>query len=98
MIPICSVCRKLRNEKESWFLVEAYFNKHGDVEFLRVFVRNAISANGTNWKAKPRAEKRHFNRSRVQGFKGSKVFRKGKSCITLVLPLHFRTVNTNDSQ
>lgn len=33
MIPICSVCKKIRDEKESWFLVEAYFKEHWDVEF-----------------------------------------------------------------
>ena len=33
MIPICSVCRKLRDDKESWMLVEAYFKNHWDVDF-----------------------------------------------------------------
>jgi hypothetical protein len=33
MIPICSVCRKVRDKKESWFLVEAYFKEHWDVDF-----------------------------------------------------------------
>ena len=33
MIPICSVCKKVRDEKESWFRVETYFKKHWDVDF-----------------------------------------------------------------
>ena len=37
MIPICSVCKKVQDEKESWFLVEAYFKEHWDVEFSHGF-------------------------------------------------------------
>jgi hypothetical protein len=33
LIPICSVCRKVRDEKESWMLVEAYFKNNWDVDF-----------------------------------------------------------------
>lgn len=33
MIPICSVCRKVKDDKESWFRVESYFKKHWDVDF-----------------------------------------------------------------
>lgn len=33
MIPICSVCRKVRDDKESWMLVEAYFKKAWDIDF-----------------------------------------------------------------
>jgi nitrogen fixation/metabolism regulation signal transduction histidine kinase len=33
MIPICSVCRKLRDDTESWMLVEAYFKNNWDVDF-----------------------------------------------------------------
>ena len=33
MIPICSVCRKVRDDKESWMLVEAYFKNNWDVDF-----------------------------------------------------------------
>jgi hypothetical protein len=33
MIPICSVCRKVRDDKESWMLVEAYFKDKWDVDF-----------------------------------------------------------------
>ena len=33
IIPICSVCRKVRDEKEAWHRVEAYFRKHWDVNF-----------------------------------------------------------------
>ena len=33
MIPICSVCRKVRDDKESWMLVEAYFKNEWGVDF-----------------------------------------------------------------
>jgi hypothetical protein len=33
MIPICSVCRKVRDDKESWMMVEAYFKDKWDVDF-----------------------------------------------------------------
>ena len=37
MIPICSVCRKIRDEKEAWLRVEAYFKEHWDVDFTHSF-------------------------------------------------------------
>lgn len=33
MIPICSVCKKVRDEKETWSRVEAYFKEQWDVDF-----------------------------------------------------------------
>lgn len=33
MIPICSICREVRDEKETWSRVEAYFKEHWDVDF-----------------------------------------------------------------
>jgi len=33
MIPICSVCGKVRDDKESWMRVEAYFKNSWDVDF-----------------------------------------------------------------
>jgi hypothetical protein len=33
MIPICSTCKKVRDDKESWTRVEAYFKSHWDVDF-----------------------------------------------------------------
>ena len=33
MIPICSVCRKVRDEKESWSMIESYFKEQWDVDF-----------------------------------------------------------------
>ncbi len=33
MIPICSMCRKLRDDEASWSRVESYFKKHWDVDF-----------------------------------------------------------------
>ena len=33
LIPICSVCRKVRDGEKSWMLVEAYFKSNWDVDF-----------------------------------------------------------------
>jgi len=33
IIPICSVCRKIRDDKESWLQLEAYFKNTWDVDF-----------------------------------------------------------------
>ncbi|MCX5829219.1 MAG: PAS domain-containing protein [Deltaproteobacteria bacterium] len=33
LIPICSICKKVRDDKESWMRVEAYFKNHWDVNF-----------------------------------------------------------------
>lgn len=33
MIPICSVCGKVRDDKESWMRVEAYFNDNWGIDF-----------------------------------------------------------------
>ena len=33
MIPICSVCRQVQDEKESWSRIEVYFKKQWDVDF-----------------------------------------------------------------
>jgi hypothetical protein len=33
ILPICSICKKVRDDKESWFRFEAYFKEHWDVDF-----------------------------------------------------------------
>ena len=33
MIPICAICKRVRTDRQSWMLVEAYFKKHWDVDF-----------------------------------------------------------------
>jgi PAS domain-containing protein len=33
MIPICSVCRKVRDDKESWMQIESYFMENWDLAF-----------------------------------------------------------------
>lgn len=33
IIPICSFCRKVRDDKESWLRVESYFKTHWDLDF-----------------------------------------------------------------
>jgi len=33
MIPVCSICKKVRDDQESWSRFEAYFKEHWDVDF-----------------------------------------------------------------
>ena len=33
MISICSICRKVQDEKESWFRIEAYFKERWHLDF-----------------------------------------------------------------
>jgi PAS domain-containing protein len=33
LIPICSICKKVRDDKASWSRFEAYFKEHWDVDF-----------------------------------------------------------------
>ncbi|MFZ3045829.1 MAG: hypothetical protein WA151_07935, partial [Desulfatirhabdiaceae bacterium] len=33
IIPICSICKKVRDDKESWMLLESYFKNNWDVDF-----------------------------------------------------------------
>ena len=33
MIPICSICKEIRDEKEAWSRFEVYFKEHWDVDF-----------------------------------------------------------------
>ncbi len=33
IIPVCSVCKKMRDDKESWMMVESYFVKNWDIGF-----------------------------------------------------------------
>jgi PAS domain-containing protein len=33
IIPICSICKKVRDDKESWMRVESYFKNNWDVDF-----------------------------------------------------------------
>lgn len=37
MIPICSVCKKVRNDENTWHLIESYFKDHWDLEFSHGF-------------------------------------------------------------
>jgi hypothetical protein len=42
LIPICSVCRKVRDDKESWMQVEAYFKSGWDVDFTHGFCPDCL--------------------------------------------------------
>ena len=33
LIPICSICKKIRDDKQSWSRVENYFKEHWDLDF-----------------------------------------------------------------
>lgn len=36
MIPICSRCKQIRDEKEAWSRLEIYFKEHWDVDFSHI--------------------------------------------------------------
>ncbi|RII25335.1 MAG: hypothetical protein CXR31_14145 [Geobacter sp.] len=44
LIPICSVCRKVRDDKESWLQIEAYFKEGWDVDFTHAFCPDCLKA------------------------------------------------------
>ena len=44
MIPICSVCRKVRDDKESWMQVEAYFKNNWDVDFSHGYCPDCLKS------------------------------------------------------
>ena len=58
IIPICSVCREIRDEKEAWSRVETYFKEHWDVDFSHSLCPNCYKAEMGKMKkalkAKPR--------------------------------------------
>jgi len=37
IIPVCAVCKKVRDDKESWMLVESYFKRNWDVDFTHSY-------------------------------------------------------------
>lgn len=42
MIPICSICKKVRDDKESWLRIEAYSKIIWTLTFLMVIARNVL--------------------------------------------------------
>ena len=44
IIPICSVCKEVRDEKEAWSRVEMYFKEHWDVDFSHSLCPKCIKA------------------------------------------------------
>ena len=40
MIPICSICKKVRDDKESWMQVETYFKNNWDIDFSHGYCPN----------------------------------------------------------
>ena len=44
LIPICCVCRKVRDDKESWMQVEAYFKNSWDVDFTHGYCPDCYQA------------------------------------------------------
>lgn len=33
LLPICAACKKIRNDKGYWTILESYLRKHSDIEF-----------------------------------------------------------------
>lgn len=48
IIPICSSCRKVRDDKESWMRVEAYFNDRWDLDFSHGYCPDCLKVEMDN--------------------------------------------------
>jgi hypothetical protein len=44
MIPICSICGKVRDDQESWMRIEAYFKDRWDVDFSHSLCPDCLQA------------------------------------------------------
>ena len=44
MIPICSICGKVRDDQESWMRIESYFKEHWDVDFSHSLCPSCLDA------------------------------------------------------
>lgn len=44
LIPICARCKKIRNEKDYWVMVEEYFQQHLDVDFTHGMCPECVQA------------------------------------------------------
>jgi hypothetical protein len=44
MIPICSVCGKVRDDRESWMRMESYFKETWDVDFSHGLCPDCLKA------------------------------------------------------
>ena len=44
MIPICSVCGKVRNDQESWMYIDSYLRQHWDVDFSHGLCPDCLQA------------------------------------------------------
>ena len=42
LIPICSVCHKIKDEEETWGRIEAYFKEHWDVNFTHGYCPDCL--------------------------------------------------------
>jgi hypothetical protein len=56
MIPICSVCGKVRDNKESWMRVEAYFKNTWDVDFSHGYCPDCFKIEMDKIKARSKGE------------------------------------------
>lgn len=56
MIPICSICGKVRDDKESWMRVETYFKNSWDVDFSHGYCPDCYKIELEKLKARSKAE------------------------------------------
>ncbi|MDR3591778.1 MAG: histidine kinase [Negativicutes bacterium] len=42
LLPICSVCHKIRDEKEEWIPIETYIRKHSEAEFTHDYCPECV--------------------------------------------------------
>ena len=60
MISICSVCKKVRDDKESWMLIEAYFKNNWGIDFSHGLCPDCAKIEREKWdklKVEIKAEK-----------------------------------------
>ncbi len=57
LIPICAICKKVRNDKDYWVLVESYFEEHLDVDFTHGFCPDCYKKQMDELKKMNEAEK-----------------------------------------
>jgi hypothetical protein len=51
ILPICSFCKKIRDDKGYWEQVEVYINKHSEADFSHSVCPKCMQENYPNFKA-----------------------------------------------
>lgn len=51
LLPICSYCKKIRDDKGCWQQIEFFIHEHSDTEFTPAFARSARRRRSKTWKS-----------------------------------------------